>query len=416
LKIKSEEKGEVVCSCSCRTEQLAEEVAQLKIKSEEKGEVVCSCSCRTEQLAEEVEQLKMKCKEKTEPVCSCSCEIEQLAVELEHLQIQSGEIAEAICSRPCEAKQLTEEVAELKETSKCNVAAVRFLLTEGAAQSACGCSCKVKELEKDVEELKASNACKEFDVDCWTKETASLVDEMSELKSYLGLATAVNAKATVSSLVRSSTEQRLKAFRKEFAAQAKVSVERLSKRLEAQNRQQADALSKRLTAQNSQQAEALTERLDAQDRLLAETLNKLQDAPYSQQENLQEVVDNACQKVYGKCESMEKDIDALSTRIDDVVILNMVLDNSISRLEASEGGWNSGLDQRLTALDKKVDLSVERVTQLFQETKSGPTDSQQRSGGDAEFARMVKRLEGKNADLEKKVEALTNIALKVSAG
>jgi hypothetical protein len=355
----------------------------------------------------------MKCKEKTEPVCSCSCEIEQLAVELEHLQIQSGEMAEAICSRPCEAKQLTEEAAELKETSKCNVAAVRFLLTEGAAQSACGCSCKVKKLEKDVEELKASNACKEFDVDCWTKETASLVDEMSELKSYLGLATAVNAKATVSSLVRSSTEPRLKAFRKEFEAQAKVSVEKLGKRLEAQNRQQADALSKRLIAQN---AEELSKRLDAQDRLLAETLNKLQDAPDSQLENLQKVVDNACQKVYGKCESMENDFDALSDRIDDVVIRYVVLDNRISRLEASEGGWNSGLDQRLTALDKKVDLSVERVTQLFQETKCGPTDSQERSGGDAEFARMVKRLEGKNADLEKKVEALTNIALKVSAG
>ena len=267
-----------------------------------------------------------------------------------------------------------------------------------------------------MEELKASNACKEFDVDCWTKETASLVDEMSELKSYLGLATAVNAKATVSSLVRSSTEQRLKAFRKEFAAQAKVSVERLGKRLEAQNRQQADALSKRLTAQSSQQAEELTERLGAQDRLLAETLNKLQDAPDSQQENLQKVVDNACQKVYGKCESMENDLDALSDRIDDVVIRNVVRDDRVNRLEASEGVWKSGLDQRLTALDKKVDLSVERVTQLFQETKCGPTENQQRSSGDVEFARMVKRLEGKNADLEKKVEALTNIALKVSAG
>jgi hypothetical protein len=382
LKIKSEEKEEVVCSCSCRTEQLAKEVAQLKIRNEEKGEVIFSCSCRNERLAEEVAQLKIKSEEKgvvcscschteekAEPVCSCSCKMEQLALELEQLQIQSD--------------------------------------AEGTAQSACGCSRKVKELEKDVKELKFYNACKEFDMDTYTTETESLGDELAELKSHLGLATVVNAKAT---------EQRLKAFRKEFEAQARVSVETLGKILEAQNWQQADALSKRLTAQNSQQAEELKERLGAQDRLLAEALNKLQDAPYSQQENLQEVVDNACQKVYGKCESMEKDIDALSTRIDDVVILNMVLDNSISRLEASEGGWNSGLDQRLTALDKKVDLSVERVTQLFQETKSGPTGRQERSGGDAEFARMVKRLEGKNADLEKKVEALTNIALKVSAG
>ena len=358
LKKSSIDYREASCSCSCKTEQLAEEVAQLKKSSIENTESPCSCSCKTEHLAEEVAQLKKSSIEYREAPCSCSCKTEQLAEEVAQLKKNSIENREAPCSCPCKTEQLAEEVAQLRTNST------------GKSEAVCVCTCKTEQLEKEVAELKISSGCKEYDVNFWTKETGELVEEMAELKSYLGLARAVNAKATVTNL----TEKRLTAFRKEFASKAKVSE-----------------------------------------------MEKQLDVQADKHGSLAKYVEKALQQAVTKSLAMEKELEGLSSRVADVEALRVPLDvaekRQLKNLESRVEAVNTLLELRLDTLDKKLDLSVEQVTQLFQEANiadGGSKDLAKKSGVDAEVAKMVKRLEGKNAEMEKKLEALTNIALKVS--